>query len=324
MRSITTKTDESLVLVRTPFQAWLVEKVMEAEKVTAYDLLYFTQNNSPEDRFYYRRLAANARSAKFVFVPRQARDLLNHVLFASRAWPFVFRNRYNSTIISSIDAYALNAVATRSAAGKLVTFDDGTANYNQAGIYFNESSSIRGSLYRYLFRAKSITATREKIVRHYTIQPEFQNIVDNGRLRAIVGWGKSTKRQDESTHPKTYFIGAPFHEVFDQRQIDILEAHAKMIGVDVYVRHPRELETLNLVVPLLDKHGKIAEEAILDDAAGRPIVLIGFLSSVMFNLAACAHRRIILVPSGSERHSALSELAYKSGCELVQIPGLKC
>lgn len=314
----------ALVLVRTPFQAWLVEKVLEAEQVASFDVLYFTQNDSPEDRFYYMRLAENARGKKYVFVPRQARDLLNHVRFAANAWQAVFGKRYDSTIVSSIDSYVLNAISNRRLAGKLVTFDDGTANYNQVGVYFNEPSSLRGRLYRYLFRAKSIIATRARISRHYTIQPEFKNIVDSDRLQAIAGWEHSTEKQDVSSLPKTFFIGAPFHEVLDHRQIEILELHARKIGIDVYVRHPRELEPLDLVAPFLEKCGKIAEEAILDDAAGRPIVLVGFLSSVMFNLAACAHRRIILVPTGSERHSALSELACKSGCEIVQLDETEC
>ena len=98
-----------------------------------------------------------------------------------------------------------------------------------------------------------------------------------------------------------------------------LESYVRQLGVDVYVRHPREHEPLGLAAPFLDKRGRIAEEAILDDADGRSIVLVGFLSSVMFNLASCAKTRVVLVPPGAASHNKLIELARKVGCEIVSI-----
>ena len=309
--------NSALVLVRTPFQAWLVERVLEAEKVATYDLLYFTQNDSTEDRFYYGRLAENARAARFVFVERQARDLLNHFRLALRAWPFLRGKQYDMTMLASIDSYVLNAIASRNAAGELVTFDDGTANFNREGVYFREAPSRKARLYRQGFRASSINSIKARITRHYTIHADLENIVGGDRLFSITGWRYTKLEADSNQRPKVFFIGAPFKETLDPEQIKLLETHALQIGINVYVRHPREREPLSLGVPLLNKHGRIAEEAILDNAAGRPIVLVGFLSSVMFNLAFCADRRIVLVPRGSERHAYLIELARQSGCEIV-------
>lgn len=305
--------------MRTPFQAWLVEQVLEAEKVPSFDLLYFTQNDSTEDRFYYNRLSPKACAAKYVFVPKQVRDIFNHTRFALSAWPFVFSKRYDATIFSSIDSYVLNGIANRCGGGELVTFDDGTANYNKASIYFRDPPSRRRRLYRGLFQAKSITETRARIKRHYTIHPDLENIVEGDRLLSIAGWGCEQSEEKSTEKPRTFFIGAPFRETLDTEQIDLLESRAKEIGVDVYVRHPREREPLDLDAPFLEKQGRIAEEAILDDASGRPIVLIGFLSSVMFNLASCANRRVVLVPRDSERHAFLIELARNSGCEIVPL-----
>lgn len=231
-----------LVLVRTPFQAWLVEKVLEAEQVASFDLLYFTQNNSQEDRFYFGRLAEIARAARFVFVPTQARDLLNHVRFAIHAWPFVFGKRYDATIVSSIDSHVLNALANRRLAGELVTFDDGTANYNQAGVYFRDPTSWRARLYQRIFGASSVAETRSKIIRHYTIHPDLENIVDGDRLLTLAGWGSVLPAGGSEEAPRSFFIGAPFRETLDSRQLARLESYARSMGVDSYVRHPRESE----------------------------------------------------------------------------------
>lgn len=313
------KQRHALALVRTPFQAWLVERVLKAEEITSFDLCYFTQNNSPEDKFYFDRLVSRANASKYIFVRQKKPDLLNHICFSGHAWPAVFWKTYDVTVFSSIDSYSINAIANRRLAGELVTFDDGTANYNQMGVYFNEPSSLRGRIYRHCFLAKSITATRSRIARHYTIHSGLDNIVDSDRLLSIAGWGCQSRGKKTTEAPIHFFIGAPFQEVLDSPQVRFIETHARDIGVDVYVRHPRESEPLDLDAPFLDKRGRIAEEAILDDAGDRPIILIGFLSSVMFNLASCAARRIVLVPRDSQRHASLIELARKSGCEIVPL-----
>lgn len=318
MRCNNVNKNKSLVLVRTPFQAWLVEKVIAAENTACYDFLYFTQNNSAEDFFYYNRLAKNACSAKFVFVPKQKKDIFNHALFFLLSFTFVLRKKYIKTIVSSIDSYVFNSISWRKKAGELVTFDDGTANYNKKGLYFQDASSWSSQFYRIMFRAKKNVDTRLKINRHYTIQPAFENIVDSDRLRLISGWS-SEKASEKKGTPKVFFIGAPFHEVLSSFQVDRLQSHAVKYSVDAYVKHPREYQILDLGAPILKKKGRIAEEAILDDAGDRPIILIGFLSSVMFNLASCAARRIVLVPRDSQRHASLIELARKSGCEIVPL-----
>lgn len=247
MQSDAVNTNKALVLVRTPFQGWLAERVLQAEAVATYDLLYFTQDDSSEDRFYYGRLAENARAAKFVFVPRQIRDMLNHIRLAFRAWPFVYGKQYNITILASIDSYVLNAVANRPTAGELVTFDDGTANFNHEGVYFRDTSSRGELLYRQIFRASSINMTRARIKRHYTIHPDLKNIVGGDRLFSLAGWGRMASEVKSSEEPRRFFIGAPFKETLDSEQIKLLESKARQIGTDVYVRHPRESEPWILV-----------------------------------------------------------------------------
>jgi len=49
----------SLVIVRTPLQAWLVKKVLVEESVDKYDLLYFTRNDSVRSiLFFYLEIAS--------------------------------------------------------------------------------------------------------------------------------------------------------------------------------------------------------------------------------------------------------------------------
>jgi len=309
-------TREYLILIRTPFQAWLAEKVIEAESVVSFDLLYFTQNASAEDHFYYSRLAKKSRDARFVYFAKQVPDILNHLRLAFAVWPFVFGRRYDATMVSSIDSYVFNAIANRRFAGELVTFDDGTANYNKSGVYFQDSSALKARLYTLFFGATSVKAVRTKIDRHYTTQSNMDNIVDRDRLYKVSAWEDSESPSDSQLPPRVYFIGAPFEEFLDSRKIELLESRVRDMEVSVYVKHPRENNPLELGVPFLEKSGKIAEEAILEDASCQPIVLIGSLSSVMFNMANRADRRIVFVPDNTGHQDSFIELARRSGCEI--------
>jgi N-acetyllactosaminide alpha-2,3-sialyltransferase len=305
-----------LVLVRTPFQAWLVEKVIRAEGVSEFDLLYFTQDDSSEDRHYFGVLAQRARMARYVYVSRKSRSIINYLCFAILSWPFVFRKKYKGTLVSSIDSYVLNSIAVRAKGGAIVSFDDGTANYNKDGAYFVDEASWKVVLFRFLFRSKSPVETKRRIRRHYTIHPYLDNIVDARRVRAIPGWG-AKRNEAGKLGVRTYFIGAPFEEILSKKQIRSLRSHLKNLKIDFYVSHPREQHRLCLDIPLLEKSGQIAEEAILKDASEYAIVLVGFLSSVMFNLESCAARRLVLIPGEGHRYSELTALAEKSGCEII-------
>lgn len=308
---------KALLLVRTPFQAWLAEKVLEKETVSEFDIIYFTQNDSAEDQHYYERLKAKARRTKYIFVPRQKYDIFNHIQFWLGSRAFLWGEKYNLTMLSSIESHVINAISNRFRDSELVTFDDGTANYNTSGVYFIDLESSRARLYRKIFGGVSLSVVKERISRHYTIQPSLENIVSGSRLFYVDGWGHKNDLNKPGLPSKTYFLGAPFSEFLENSQIKKLEAFARTAGVDVYVRHPREHIVIDLGVPFLEKNGLIAEEAILKDSQGHPIRLIGSLSSVMFNLKNVATQRLVLVPELQSKNYDLVYVAEKSGCKVV-------
>lgn len=50
----------ALLLLRTPFQAWFAELALSAESIFDCEVIYFTQNDSTQDRNYYKKLSSNA------------------------------------------------------------------------------------------------------------------------------------------------------------------------------------------------------------------------------------------------------------------------
>lgn len=306
----------ALVLVRTPLQAWVVERVLEAEGVSTYDVVYFTQQDSPEDRHYFGRLRARAARAQYCFAPVRRFDVLGHLDFRRQTHAWFRDQRRDLVMLASIDAPVPNAITARQRSSELVTFDDGLANIYRQGSYHVDRAGPRARLYRHLLGAEALAATRQKVARHYTLHPGFENIVDAARLRPLASWS-GERRSPVGEGARTYFIGQPLEEVMGLEQVQALQAHVRTLGVDRYVKHPRERRLLDIGAPLLEKGGLIAEEAIVRDAGSDAIHLVGWFSSVLVNLGGLAERRTVLLPRAHAQTAHLAALAAQAGCEVV-------
>lgn len=308
-------TKSALVLLRTPFQASIVPEILDHEGVGEYDLLYFTHNDAEEDRHYYNELTKSARSAAYCHAPIRRFDILGYMDWYRQARAWICDHRCDLTIMASIDNYIFGAIARRQIRSELITMDDGTANLFKAAGYHLDRSNRRGRAYRYLFGAYDLSELKKRISRHYTLHPQFDNIVPTEKLRSIQSSSVSPAKADG--HPITFFIGGPFEEVLTQEQIHRLTVHVRAQTVDFYIRHPRERTPLEIGAPFLDKGGLIAEDAIVRTAAGRPIHLIGWFSSVFFNIGNRATGKTMLLAKDDNHNTEQAKLAEAAGCETI-------
>lgn len=307
----------ALVIIRTPFQAWLVQKVLEEENIEVFDVLYFTQNNAEEDKYYYSKISEKSRNSEYIFVPPQRFSILSSIMLKikSRTWYKVLN--YDLLLFASIDALFISSLANTYPDAKVITFDDGTANININSIYHVENNSRRVAIYRYFMNALPLEDLKRRISRHYTLYKGKVNIVELDRLIYLEGWTEKVTR--DSNKDKIYFIGAPFEDVMSPEQITRIENYVKKLGVDAYVAHPRERKPLDIGVDFLNKNGLIAEDAIIADADGRTIRLVGWFSTVMINLESVCENRIVLLPKDSPQTPELFELSKKAGCTPILI-----
>lgn len=307
----------ALLLLRTPFHAWVAQQVLRAEAVTRFDLVYFTQNDSPEDRFYFKQLAAVARNAQYCHAPVRRFDILSHLDFHRQTRRWHVDHGHDLTLMASINSHVLNAIASHQANSQWVTFDDGLANIMPTGMYQMDNLSWRNRLYRQCLGASDLARTKARIARHYTLYGEFGNIVDPGRLRRLQGWSRDELAAENLGATKTYFLGQPFQEVLSPAQIGALAAHLKTMAIDFYVRHPRERKLLDIGAPCLDKQGRIAEDAIVSHAGTAAVHLVGWFSTVLFNLGEVAQRRTMLLLNSDPGTPRMAEMARQAGCEVV-------
>ena len=128
------------------------------------------------------------------------------------------------------------------------------------------------------------------------------------------GWTAHCQEKPKNSSTKTYFIGTEIDTFFNPDLSRLPEFLAKH-KIDYYVRHPRETSDLGLGIPILEKNGLMAEEAIMKDAGEMSISLIGWPSSVFFSLRD-ADSRIMLFPRNRNDLAPLAEVARIIGCEI--------
>jgi N-acetyllactosaminide alpha-2,3-sialyltransferase len=305
------------LLLRTPFQAWLAQLVLEQEQVQRYDVLYLTQNNSAEDRRYFEVLAHAAQRSDYCYVPALRPDILNHLVWRLQVHHWFRDRRHDLVLLASIDSFVINAIAMRQSS-TLVTFDDGMANLQRSSSYRRELLGSRGRWYRRLFGAQDLISTQRRIKRHYTIYPGFENIVPATRVCALRGWGAQEPKHTTAGLPvTTFFIGQPLGEALTPAQITALTRYLCSQSIDWYVRHPRESAPLPLGRPLLEKNGLIAEDAILSHSMGRSVHLLSWFSSVSINLARVVERSTVVLFRHDSRFAEQQEIAQRAGCSVV-------
>lgn len=308
----------ALLLVHTPLQAWIAEQVLRDEEVSNYDLVYFTQNDASEDRHYFDRLSTKADNAQYCFASKRRFDIFYHLDFRRQAKSWYHDQGHDLTMLASLDAHVVNAISNRQMTSELVTFDDGLANITLSDPYHVDRIPWRTRLYRKLLGASDLASIKNRIARHYTLYAQFENIVEPSRLKTLQGWSRDQGVLNHSVGAtKTYFLGQPLEEVMSDEDIKTFENYVKTLGIDVYVRHPREASFLDIGAPYLDKAGAIAEDAIVRDAGNCQVHVIGWFSTALFNLGAVVQRRTVLLMPGHPESSRMADMARKVGCEVV-------
>lgn len=308
-----------LLLLRTPFQAWLVQKVLAAEALGNYDILYFTHNNSEEDRFYFEKLATDARRSHYCWAPVRRFDILGHIDFYRQSPSWSLTTSYKKVMLASINSPVLNAMATHHKESELITFDDGLANIVPDGIYTADVKSWRMQLYRRAFGSAALNVIKQRIQHHYSVYPGFDNIVEAAKVRHLEGWCRAFS--DEQTKDKSaiYFVGQPLEEIMTREQIQLVQERLRNMNINFYVKHPRERQMLDIGAIPIEKHGRIAEDAILQHANGRNVHLISWFSTTLFNLAKTVERCTMLLIKSSQDTEQKRSMAEKAGCHVEYI-----
>jgi beta-galactosamide-alpha-2,3-sialyltransferase len=308
---------ETVFLCRTPLQARICLEIIKNNEIIEFDLVYFTQNNSESDKKYFLEISSRANKSAYIFVKKQKKDILNHIL---SIWNFKkegFENKYLNIYIASIDSLLFRFILKKNPQASIYGFDDGTANITQFSSYHNINESGKTRFYNKLFGISSINNIKSRILRHYTIYSDFCNIVSEDKL-CFLNLFDSKRLNQKNEKQITYFIGQPFHEYLALSEISKLKSWLIGQSIDYYVMHPRETTPL-LEVKLLNKEGMIAEDAIFKNAGESKVRIISAYSTVLFNISSQDAEKIYISLNNSNSEIKRRSMIEKTGSKIIEI-----
>lgn len=311
--------EKTLVLCRTPFQAVMLKAVLKKEGVDTYNLVYFTQDDSEEDRSYYKELTLRAEQAQYIYIKKQRYDIFNHIGLYWKISHRIKNQSYGRVMLSSFDNIALRKLAVRSKKARMVTFDDGTGHINKKSIYVSEELSRRMSLYEWGFGIPNRGEFIRRVCCHYSAYPDFENVMPQKIITYIDLFAESQHYSLEEMPGPVFFVGQPYSEYLSEQEIGALKNFIREREIDFYVKHPRESNPLFTDIPLLPKGGMIAEEAIFIASSGKRPVIYGGFSSVLFNISPTHADKVMLLRKNVAEDEYRAELGEKAGCKIEYI-----
>lgn len=311
-----TDVQKSLLLCRTPLQAYLCEHLVRTGVIADFDVFYVTHQNHEADGFYFANLARHALRSTFLFQRPLRLSIFTNLAIALKIRQFIDGASYSCIYLASIDSFPFG-YALKSHRGAIVTFDDGAGNVITPGRY-DPQPSPRDRLYRRVCGLPSPESIAEDSSAHFTIYEDLPNIVEASRRRFIEIFPSNAHRAEPATDVR-FFLGQPFLEYLSQEQVRRLKHYLAGLRFDYYVPHPRERALLTNRFPVLATAGRLGEMAILEAACGAKPVIYSCFSSILLNLHASLADKYYLSLADSPLEARRRELATATGCQVIEI-----
>lgn len=313
---------KTLFLCKTPLQARICLAIIEQKSLKNPEVIYSTQHNSGLDRRYFFELQKKTSLSTYLFfAPKKHLNILNYLYEIKKLYSMHPMNRYDSIYLASIDNLLFRFIIKKNPQATLYGFDDGTANITPSSHYFNPETSWKLKLYRKLLGVPSASIIKLSIKEHYSLYPNFQNIISASKIIPLTLTLVSPSGDSQRNSPsksEVFFIGQPFAEYLDRKDIEILKAWLANQSIDFYIKHPRESQPITPNIPLLQKNELLAEDAIFEVANGRPIIISAY-STVLFNVSSEMADKIYLSIANDEEEQRRLALIKKTGSTIIKI-----
>lgn len=160
----------------------------------------------------------------------------------------------------------------------LYTFDDGSDNIFPHPNLLKEPATLKYQLIKLFIRDKyNVPKLFNQIEKHYTIYPNYKNIVP--QIQPIALW--DTANVGETNGEVSFFIGQPLCNTKEENMA-LIKQLKDNLTFDYYFPHPAEdyrVEGVNYVESEL-----IFEDYVFKHLSDKKVIIYTFFSSVAFNL----------------------------------------
>lgn len=267
----------NLIICCTPLQVLIAEKIidMHPEK-QFFGVMLHTVENKKFD-YYKQRLQAKT-DGFFSMVQHNDRwNLLKEIVqlkarFSGKQFDTVYFANFPELHIQ----FLLSAIEFK----QLNTFDDGTVNIVKHSHFLNDDPDtlVRKFINKVLGNKYSTATLRSLSAQHYTIYPDFPNIMPN---TVAVNLMDNSIAVSESSESVNILLGQPVYNDNSQN-IELAQKAIKQFNIHYYLPHPREKYQVEQVkyidTPL------ILEDYIAQEFSERKCCVYTYCSSAILNI----------------------------------------
>lgn len=267
----------NLIICCTPLQVLIAEKIidMHPEK-QFFGVMLHTVENKKFD-YYKQRLQAKT-DGFFSMVQHNDRwNLLKEIVqlkarFSGKQFDTVYFANFPELHIQ----FLLSAIEFK----QLNTFDDGTVNIVKHSHFLNDDPDtlVRKFINKVLGNKYSTATLRSLSAQHYTIYPDFPNIMPN---TVAVNLMDNSIAVSESSESVNILLGQPVYNDNSQN-IELAKKAIKQFNIHYYLPHPREKYQVEQVkyidTPL------ILEDYIAQEFSDRKCCVYTYCSSAILNI----------------------------------------
>lgn len=267
----------NLIICCTPLQVLIAEKIidMNPEK-QFFGVMLHTVENKKFD-YYKQRLQAKT-DGFFSMVQHNDRwNLLKEIVqlkarFSGKQFDTVYFANFPELHIQ----FLLSAIEFK----QLNTFDDGTVNIVKHSHFLNDDPDtlVRKFINKVLGNKYSTATLRSLSIQHYTIYPDFPNIMPN---TVAVNLMDNSIAVSESSESVNILLGQPVYTDNGQN-IALAQKAIKQFNIHYYLPHPREKYQVEQVeyidTPL------ILEDYIAQEFSERKCCVYTYCSSAILNI----------------------------------------
>lgn len=267
----------NLIICCTPLQVLIAEKIidMNPEK-QFFGVMLHTVENKKFD-YYKQRLQAKTNGFFSMVQHNDRWNLLKEIVqlkarFSGKQFDTVYFANFPELHIQ----FLLSAIEFK----QLNTFDDGTVNIVKHSHFLNDDPDtlVRKFINKVLGNKYSTATLRSLSAQHYTIYPDFPNIMPN---TVAVNLMDNSIAVSESSESVNILLGQPVYNDNSQN-IELAKKAIKQFNIHYYLPHPREKYQVEQVkyidTPL------ILEDYIAQEFSDRKCCVYTYCSSAILNI----------------------------------------
>lgn len=267
----------NLIICCTPLHVLIAEKIIEMfPEKRFFGVMLHTVENKKFD-YYKQRLQAKTECFFSMVQHNDRWNLLKEIVqlkayFSGKQFDTVFLANFPELHIQ----FLLSAIEFK----QLNTFDDGTVNIVKHSHFLNDDPNtfVRKFINKVLGNKYSTAALRSLSCKHYTIYPDFPNIMPNTVAVNLMDNSLTISDGGESIN---ILLGQPIYGD-NNLNIELAQKVIAQFHIHCYLPHPREkyqLENVEYIdTPL------ILEDYIAQEFSNRKCCIYTYCSSAILNI----------------------------------------